>query len=483
MTLFIIVLGFVTAAVVSSLTSSRRVIEGAAIAASVFALGASSAIAYAVGTSGAYKPLAFLSVDALGAIVMLLISVVASSTSIYAVPFLRKEMDKKVIGLSRFKQYYVLVNIFLAMMFLAVTANNPVVAWIFLEATTLSTVFLISYYGKRSSVEAAWKYLIINSLGLLLAFFGTLLYFAAIKGIAANGFVSWQALLDNARHFDPAVAKVAFVFVLIGYGTKIGLAPMHTWKPDAYSKSPVPLGALFSGALMPVAFVILLRFKSITDAAVGPLFSQHLLIAFGILSIIIAALSMLSAKNYKRLLAYSSIEHAGIIALGFGFGGLGAFAAILHMIYHSLIKPALFFTSGNILLKYHSARITKVRGAMSIVPVTSVLLLVGLFAVTGLPPFGIFQTELFILAAGAKNSPIIVVTALLAMAMVFIGFFRHVSSMVLSGKPETPQLVESGEDSVWLFIPPLVLLVLALVLSVWMPPFVQTLIHETVRNY
>jgi hydrogenase-4 component F len=399
---------------------------------------------------------------------------------VYSIPYFRKEMDKKIIGISRVRQYYALVNLFMAAMFLATTASHPVTAWIFLEATTLTTAFLISFYNKRSTIEAAWKYLIINAIGLLLAFFGTLLYFTAIHG--ASGFVSWNALLANVQHLDPAVAKLAFVFVLVGYGTKIGLTPMHTWKPDTYSKSPAPVGALLSSALMPVAFGILLRFKAITDATVGSAFSQHLLLIFGLLSILIAAFSTLAVRNYKRLLAYSSIEHAGIMALGFAFGGIGAFAALLHMIYHSLIKSSLFFSTGNMFLKYHSAHIKNVRGAMSILPITSIVFFVGLFAITGFPPFGIFLTELATLSAGTSAYLAIVAVALLAMAMVFVGFFRQANAMVLSEAPDKSE-VHPGENNPWLLVPPIVLLGLVLVITFYVPPFIQTLIHDAVARY
>lgn len=483
MLLIAIIICLLLASIIAMFTKNSRIMEQSSVAANIVALIFAFRIAFQVSKYGTYNPFAFISIDALGSIVLLIISVVALATAAYAVPFMRKEEGKKVIGAGRLRQYYALVDIFLILMYLAVSTSYPVAAWIFLETTTLSTVFLISYYNKRSSIEAAWKYLIINSIGLLLAFFGTLLYLTSVNDSGLNGFITWQSLLDNAHHFDPAVAKVAFIFVLIGYGTKIGFAPMHTWKPDTYSKSPVPLGALFSGALMPVAFVVLLRFKVITDAAIGPLFGQHLFIVFGILSILVAALSMLSAKNYKRLLAYSSIEHAGIIALGFGFGGLGVLASILHIILHSLIKPALFFVSGNILLKYHSARINKVRGALGIIPINSVIYLIGLFAITGLPPFGIFKAEILNLASGISNYPIIVYVALFAMAMAFIGFFRQATAMIFRGKPDTFRPIKPGEKNPWLLIPPLILLSLALLLSFWMPQFMQTLIHEATIGF
>jgi hydrogenase-4 component F len=271
------------------------------------------------------------------------------------------------------------------------------------------------------------------------------------------------------------MAKVAFVFVLIGYGTKVGLAPMHTWKPDAYSKSPAPVGALFSGALMPVAFLTILKFRTLTDVAVGKDFSSHLLIVFGLLSIIVAAFSILSTKNYKRALAYSSIEHSGLMALGFGFGGLGALAAVLHMIYHSLIKSSLFFLSGNILIKFNSARIAKVRGTINVIPITASLFLLGLLAALGLPPFGIFLTEISMMSAGVKHYLPVVIVAVVAMAVLFVAFLRHATNMLYGEKPED---IVKGERSLWLLVPPVILLSIAFIAAFYVPEFIQTLISQ-----
>jgi len=411
---------------------------------------------------------------------MLIIGLICLATTIYSVEYLRQETSKNIIGFTRVKQYFILLNLFLMSMFLAASANNPIFAWIFIEATTLSTAFLISFYNKPSSLEAAWKYLIINSIGLLLGFLGTLLYFTTTTNLGGNDFVSWQFLQDNAHNFDPMVAKIAFIFVLIGYGTKVGLVPMHTWKPDAYSKAPAPIGALLSGALLPVAFAVILKLKVITDIAVGPLFSHNLLIFFGVLSIAVAALIMFNAKNYKRLLAYSSIENAGVMAFGFGLGGLGVFAATLHMIYHSFVKVVLFLSSGNLLLRYNSDKIKNVKGALSVVPVTSVLFISGFLIVTGTPPFGIFLTKMQILSVGINTHPVASIIALFFMAIVFIGFLKHVTSMFFEEKQVD---IEISDKHIWLIIPPLIFLVLVFGLSFYIPPFLYTLISDVAVKY
>lgn len=480
MEILFIITTLIIVALLNVLIKRRSVIELFSIIASSVVLFESIVVALKVSVSGVYSPFVFFSVDSLGAIVMLIIACIGFATTIYSIRYLRQETAKGIIGFTRVRQYFVLLNIFLAAMFLAVTASNPVFAWISIEATTLSTAFLISFYNKPSAMEAAWKYLIINSIGLLLGFFGTLLYFTSMGALGGDGFVSWQSLIANAAHLDPLIAKIAFIFVLIGYGTKVGLAPMHTWLPDAHSKAPAPISALLSGVLLNVALVVLLRFKIITDAVVEQNFTQNLLIAFGLLSILIASFINFTQKNYKRLLAYHSIENMGIATLGFGFGSLGAFAAILHVIYHALIKAALFLSAGTIFLKYSSTKIAKVRGMLDAIPVTGILFLTGFFVITGTPPFGMFYTKIAIFSAGMTTHPVISIVALFSAVILFISFFHHATSMFLGEKPAD---IKTGETSVWLIIPPLILLVIVIILSFYIPPFLSRLINDAVAHY
>lgn len=477
----IIILTFILIAIaVSIFVKNRGLIEFVSVVASFVSLVEAGRIAVKVANAGVYNSYPIFSVDAFGAIVMLIIAVIGFVSMIYSVAYLREETKKQIIGFTRVKQFFILLNFFLAAMFLAAASSNPVFAWIFIEATTLSTAFLISFYNKPSAMEAAWKYLIINSIGLLLGFFGTLLYFTSLQGMGEAGLTTWNSLMSNAAHLDPMIAKIAFVFVLVGYGTKVGLAPMHTWKPDVYSKAPAPVGALFSGALLPVALMILMKFKIITDLVVGPLFSGTLLISFGIFSITVASLITFSSKNYKRLLAYSSIEHAGIITLGIGFGGFGVFAAILHMIYHSLVKSALFLSAGNILLKYSSDKIMNIKGMLTVLPSTSILFFTGFLAITGTPPFGIFFTKISVLSAGMYEHPIVTIAAVFLMVLLFIGFFKQTITMIFGEKPAE---IKNGEDSKLLIILPLSLLVIAFYLSFHIPSFLYNLIISVASYY
>ncbi|KKQ80704.1 MAG: Hydrogenase, membrane subunit 1-like protein (EchA-like) [Parcubacteria group bacterium GW2011_GWC2_38_7] len=482
MEFIIIILLLVISALIAILAKHRGFIEGVSVFSAGIALLGSFNIAFRVAKFGDYSPYAFFSVDAMGALLLLLISCVGFAAVAYSIPYLRKETANNIIGLTRVKQYFCLLNLFLMAMFLAVSSSSPIFSWIAIEATTLSTAFLISFYNKSSSMEAAWKYLIINSIGLLLGFFGTLLYFTPVDSAVGGGFVNWQTLAVNAVHMDPLLAKIAFIFIFIGYGTKVGLAPMHTWLPDAHSKAPAPISALLSGVLLNVALIIVLRFKIITDAVIGQSFSQTLLIVFGLLSVVIAALIIISQKSYKRLLAYSSIENMGIIALGFGFGGLGVIAAILHTIYHSLVKSALFLLSGNFLLKYHSAKIANVKGALKALPKTSILFLIGFLTITGAPPLGMFFSKLLTFSAGIGAHPVVTVISIIFTSIVFIGFLMHVSAMVF-GKDLNEETKEPKKESIWLLLPPLALFFLVLFLSFYQPLFLQTLIHAATLRY
>ena len=480
MELIFLIVPLMIAALACLCTQERKVMEALSMIAVCIVFIASTLIARRVVFFGPYAPSMFFNIDALGVIIMLLISVVGLATMAYSIQYLREEIRKRIITASQVQLYYILLNLFLTAMLLAVSASNPIFTWISIEATTLSTAFLISFYKKPNAIEAAWKYLIINSIGLLLGFFGTLLFFTSLIGLKDTGFATWSTLLTYAKHFDPTIARIAFVFVVIGYGTKVGLAPMHTWLPDAHAKAPVPISALLSGVLLNVAFVAVLRFKMLTDAALDAAFSQKLLIIFGLLSIIVAALIMVTQKNYKRLLAYSSIENMGLAALGFGLGGIGTFAALLHMIYHSLIKSAMFLAAGNIFLKYSSTKLVNIRGMITVMPATAILFLVGLLGITGTPPCGVFFTKILILIAGIKTHLFVTIAAIFFLALLFVGFLKNVLGMIY-GKPS--ETIIPGEKKGVLLIAPAVLLAIALYLSFHIPAFLKSLITITMSQF
>ena len=469
MTTLILLIGApLLAAIISFFSKKAGTIAYVSGLAILISAAAALMLAPRVAASGtvAFSPL--FAVDALGMIGLLITTIVGCAATFYSVSYLRREVKKEIIGFRRVRQYFVLLDLFLAAMILACAAANPIIMWLAIESTTLASAFLVSFYHKPSATEAAWKYLLINSLGLLLGFFGTLLYLGT-TALSGEAFVTWHALLSSAAMLSPDIARIAFVFVLVGYGTKTGLAPMHTWLPDAHSKAPVPISALLSGVLLNVAFIAVLRYKAVTDLVVGRDFSQHLLIALGLLSIVIAAGIILIQKNYKRMLAYSSIENMGIMALGFGFGGVASLAALLHMIYHALTKSLLFLSAGNIFLAYSTTKIARVRGVLATLPVTGILFFAGILAISGLPPFGIFFTKLAILFAGSSAHPFAVAVALCAFAVIFIGFLRHTTDLLFSEPAADADLTPNIESDRLLLLVPGTLLALLVVLGFWIP--------------
>jgi hydrogenase-4 component F len=448
-----------------------------ALIASVTELVLAFIITIGVTKSGLYQAFDMFEIDAIGVILFDLVAFVGAMATWYSCGYIGIEFKRGEIGFGRTKQYFTLLHLFLLSMFFAIATTSPIVMWIAIEATTLSTAFLVSFYNSPTAVEAAWKYLLINSVGLLFAFFGTLLFLYPTIRLEEGKTIDWSSLLTNASLFDPFIVKMAFVFVLIGYGTKVGFVPMHTWLPDAHSKAPAPISGLLSGVLLNVAFLAILRCKSVIDLAVGPQFSQGLLICFGAVSVIFAALMIFGQTNYKRLLAYSSIEHMGLIALGFGFGGMAAFVAILHMIYHALTKSLLFLSSGNILLNYGSTKIKNVHGVMKTLPFTGVLFMIGFLSITGVPPFGIFLTEFSMMAEGMKAYPFVTVAVLVAVSLVFIGFLRHIVAMMF-GVDDRVSKEPKHEQGGWTIVPIIVLLVTFVTLSVYIPDTLQMLIHR-----
>jgi hydrogenase-4 component F len=420
----------------------------------------------------------YLRLDALGAVFLIIILLLGTLGVVYSIFYLRKEGEREHFTQKKVGNYFALYQLFLLSMFVAVSADNVLLLWVAVEATTLASAFLINFFDRQGAIEAAWKYVIINSVALLLCLFGVFLFLAGLEH-ASTGILdlSWENILRVAPLINPDILKITFIFILIGYGTKMGLAPMHSWLPDAHSQAPVPVSALLSGALLNVALLALLRFKGIVDISLGVDFAQTLLLFLSVCSMVIAAVLILVQKEYKRMLAYSSIEHMGIILFGFALGGVAGFAALLHALYHSLAKSVLFLSSGNIALRYHTYEIKGVRGVLLALPVTGVLFMGGILAVAGVPPFGTFMTKFTILATGFNIHPILTSIAAGALVLAFVGLLRHASSM-LFGKTE----VESGESESGGYAPILVLFFLLIVLSVYIPAPLSALLKSAVAQ-
>lgn len=344
----------------------------------------------------------FFYLDSLSIIVLDIVLLIGFMASIFSIGYIETEIRHGVIDSNKLRLYYILMHSFLFTMVFALTVKNMGIMWIAIEATTLASAFLVGFYNNKHSLEAAWKYVIICSVGIAIAMLGiTFLHLSSIGVLENAQFLDWVALYNNAESLKSPIVKLAFIFVLVGFGTKAGLAPMHTWLPDAHSQAPSPISALLSGVLLNSAMYGIIRTVAIVNRNLGSsIYTGRLLIVLGLLSMLTAAIFILTQKDYKRLLAYSSIEHMGIIAIAVGiFTPLSIFGALLHIINHSLTKSMLFLATGNILQKYNTKQISKIKGIFKLLPVSGMVFFLGLFAIAGMPPFSIFASEFSIIVS------------------------------------------------------------------------------------
>ncbi len=391
----------------------------------------------------------FFYLDALSAIMLMTISVVSFMVCLFAIGYLNQELHQQVINLKQLKLFYSLMYGFIFTMLLVVSTQNLGVMWIAIEATTLASAFLVGFYKRKESIEAAWKYVIICSVGIALALLGIVfLYISAVNIFeGSKSSLNWLFLLKNANLLHSSILKISFIFILVGFGTKAGLVPMHTWLPDAYSQAPSPISALLSGVLSNSAMYGIIRILAIVNKNLNNnLYAGRLLMIAGLLSIATAAVFILTQKDFKRLLAYSSIEHMGIITFGLGlFTPITIFASLFHMVNNAFTKSLLFLATGNIRLKYQTREIFKVTGLIKTIPITGVVFLMGLFAIAGSPPFSIFSSELNMII-GAFSTGQIIPTALfiLLITLVFAGVMA-VTLRMFFGENKNPQ-IHPGEN-------------------------------------
>lgn len=400
----------------------------------VLALGVLLAV-QVVGHAPARGAWGILRADALSAFMVIVIGAVAVLATWLGMRTLTADQRDARATRGRVTGYGVLVQGFITTMLLAVLAANLGVLWVAVEATTVVTTFLVGHRRTRGALEASWKYLVICSVGIALAFLGTVLvYLAALHagGHSAHA-LDWTSLLASAHRMDPSVVRLAFALLVLGYGTKVGLAPMHSWLPDAHSQAPAPVSALMSGVLLTVAFYAILRFKSVVDLAIGPAFPRALLVIVGLLSLAVAASLMIAQRDYKRMLAYSSIEHMGLIALGAAAGVRLAIAAVLLQILgHGLTKTVLFLTSGEILAAEGTSRIDGVRSLLARRPLLGGIFGFGLVALLGLPPFSLFSSELVMTRAEFQvGLGWVAVVAVGLMVVIFVAVVGHARHMLL----------------------------------------------------
>ncbi|MDF0644181.1 MAG: hydrogenase 4 subunit F [Nitrospira sp.] len=389
-------------------------------------------------------------IDALSSVILFIIGTVGLACSLYMRSYMDEQVARGTIAPHRLNLFFFLFHMFLLAMVLATVANSLGVQWVAIEATTLATTFLIAFWRRRESLEAGWKYLILCSVGISLALFGVvLMYYSSLRVLGdVNSALNITQLQAIATQLDPHILKLAFVFLFVGYGTKVGLVPMHSWLPDAYTEAPAPVAAMLAGVLETVAVYAILRSRGIVDQAVSPEFSGSLLALFGLVSFAIAALFLLLQHNYKRLLAYSSIEHMGLAMVGFGVGGpIGVFGGLFHLVNHAFAKSLAFFAAGNIHRRYKTVEIGEVQGLASVLPGSALALMVAGLALAALPPFALFASEMQIVTAlgtsgfpggwGAQGVGGSVLLLLLCGLVAFAGFLYRITGMVWGPAPQT----------------------------------------------
>lgn len=438
----------------------------------------------------------WLALDATGLLFLSITSVLFLAAALYGVGYLSHghaahaadEADEPEEALLSPAPESVFVGcqlLFLAAMTLVALSHHFGLLWVAIEATTLASAPLIYYHRNRRSLEATWKYLLICSVGIALALLGT--FFLGVATVSSQGGQPLALVVGNlvqhAADLQPQWLKAAFILMLVGYGAKMGLAPLHTWLPDAHSEAPSVVSALLSGALLNCAFLGILRLQEVCRAAGLAAFGQQLLIVFGLISLGVAAAFILGQKDYKRLLAYSSVEHMGLLALGTGVGGLAAVAALLHAVYHSLTKAGLFLTAGLILDAYQSKDIGQVRGLLRAMPLPGCLWLAGFLAITGTPPFGMFFSEWLLLRGAVEQGYVwVAVAALAALAIVFIGMASVFLEMAQGHSTcPTHAASPSAAKRSWMLAPPVVLLGLSALLGVYLPGPLAALVREAAR--
>jgi hydrogenase-4 component F len=431
--------------------------------------------------------------DAFGAIVMLPIAGVGFVSSLYSVNYMGRQYEHGMVDDRRITRYYQGFNIFLMTMLFVPVSNNAGAMWVAIEATTLVSVLLIMLYTKESAIEAAWKYLIIATVGLSFALFGTVFFYyanvTAVPGTDPNAGMDWTSMVANSKLLDPNIIKIAFIFVLVGFGTKAGFAPMHTWLPDAHSEAPSPVSALLSGVLLNCSIYGILRFYIITTGTIGPEFPGQLMVIFGVVSVGIAAASIYFQKDMKRMLAYSSIEHMGIVALAVGFGGfIGIYGALLHIINHAIAKPLMFFASGTISHKYETKAISEIRGIIRTLPATGALFLIGGLAIVGMPPFNIFASEFLVLSSGFGTGQFLASSLVIAFLLViFAGFMRHLIRMVFGSPKEPgkriPADVAKRDEGPLAIAPMLILAAFVVMLGFYVPQPIQELAGDVAQIF
>jgi hydrogenase-4 component F len=419
-----------------------------------------------------------LFVDSFNVVLIALTAFVGCSTALFSRPYMRVEQHHGRISALRLRLYHSMYQLFMFTMLLVLSANNLGITWVAMEAATLSTVLLVSLYRTPASVEAAWKYFILCGVGIAQALFGTILLYFAAEKVLGSGVTAllWTHLNEVKGGLEPTVLSLAFVFLLVGYGTKVGLVPVHNWLPDAHAEGPTPISAVLSGLLLNVALYAVVRVKVLVDGALKDGFAGELMMGFGLLSVVVAAFLLSRQKDIKRMFAYSSIEHMGLATFAFGMGGpVASFGALLHMTMHSLTKSAIFFTVGHASQKSGTQLMENIRGLISTNPTIGWGLMLATVAILGLPPFGVFASEFIIITTAMSEHPWATPFLLVALGVAFASVFSKVQPMVF-GETTLPRLPHPPA-----LIPVFTHLALVLMFGLYIPPFLADWYREAAR--
>src|SRR5215204_3644339 len=407
-----------------------------------------------------------LIVDDFNIYLVILTTFVAFTSSIFSASYIGHELETGRLTPTFLRFYHALYQAMIGAMDVALVANNVGLMWVGVEVATLSTVMMVGIYRTPEAVEAAWKYFILGSVGIALAFFGTILVYLTAQEVLGEGLpaLAWDLMVQKAASFDPRLLSLAFVFLLVGYGTKVGLAPFHAWLPDAHAEGPTPISAVLSGLLLNVALYALLRFKILLAANPETLNVGVIMIVLGLTSLVFAAFMLFRRRDIKRLFAYSSIEHMGIITFAFGMGGTVAnFAGLLHMTMHSLTKSAIFFAVGHIAQVKGTQQIAQIRGLSVTHPVLAIGLALGVVAIAGLPPFGVFLSEFMLVSSTFARQPLLAVVLVAGLLIAFGALFLRLQQ-ILFGQPSGPASHVKAS-----YVPLFLHLLFVLIAGLWLP--------------
>jgi len=413
------------------------------------------------------QPGPYVLVDDLNIVFIVLNTFVGFTTSIFSASYIAHELETGRLTPVYLRFYHAMYQTMMFGMNLAFVSNNIGLMWVAVEIATLTTVLMVGIYRTPAALEAAWKYFLLGSVGIALALFGTILVYLAARSVVGEGLdaMAWSVLVEKAPGFDPALLNLAFVFLLLGYGTKVGLVPLHAWLPDAHAEGPTPISAVLSGLLLNVALFAVLRFKSIMSANPAALAPGPLMVTLGLISVVFASFMLYRRQDIKRLFAYSSIEHMGIITFAFGMGGpLANFAGLLHMTLHSLTKSAIFYCVGHIAQVKGTQLMADIRGLTVSHPTLGWGLVLGVVAIAGLPPMGLFMTEFLIVTSTFARAPALAVALGLSLLVALGALVLRLNGLVF-GDPHG-----SDRPSEASFVPVFAHLALVLTAGIWLPP-------------